>query len=303
MERPPRDLDVPPAPLRGSRGRRRDAAFAVVIGAAVIVAAVAVAQVAPPEPVAPAPSIPGVPGTSVPTHGSSAGAVEIGRVAIPRRLGRAELAAAVRDGTLDGRLVFVDGTLDADPRRCQGLAEGYRGCVDLAIPGLGLPVWAGEVAVPWPGAPPPGAWLVTVARTGGLVYLGSLVPWLDGPRSIGELGRRFAGGGDDVPGGTLYEADGFLVIDPVHACLTRDTAATPCPAPSPFLADARPLDDGILVSDAGAEVRLAGSVPEVDPADVVTAGTFLVAPLDEGGARWQVVARYEPSRSVRVQVP
>ena len=302
-EHVPRPLDVPPAPVRGTRGGRRAAVAALAVVGAAIAVGVALAQVVPPEPAAQATSVAGSPGGSFPIGDPTPGAVEGDAAVRPRRLSAADLAAAVRDGSLDGRLVFVDGTLDAIPRRCQSLAQGDRGCVDLAIPGLGLPVWAGEASVPWSGPPPPGAWLVTVARTGGLAYLGSLVPWLDGPRSIGELGRRLGSDGDGAPGGTLFEADGHLVVNPVHECVTRAAEATPCPAPSPFLADDRPLDDGILVSDAGAEVRLEGAVPEVDPADVVTPGTFLVAPGVDPAEPWLVVARYDPARAVRVLVP
>jgi hypothetical protein len=50
-------------------------------------------------------------------------------------------------------------------------------------------------------------------------------------------------------------------------------------------------------------VELSASTPEIDPAAVVTAGTFLLAPPATDGVPWRVVARYEPTRAVRVLVP
>jgi hypothetical protein len=215
------------------------------------------------------------------------------------RLSRDDLAAAVRNGTLDGRLVFVDGTIRATATRCESLAQGPAGCMDLEIPGIGVPVWQGEPAIPWQGDPPPGAWIVTVARTGGLVYLGSLLPSRAGPLPITEL----PAGGLPGPAGTLHEAHGFLVVKPRPACGTGGAGASTCPASSPFLANVEPLPTGALVSDAGDEVVIAASMPEVDPAAVVTAGTFLVTRLPGTEGRWEVVARYVPPRAVRVLVP
>ncbi|HYO44767.1 MAG TPA: hypothetical protein VES19_16330, partial [Candidatus Limnocylindrales bacterium] len=214
------------------------------------------------------------------------------------RMRRDALAAAVLDGSLDGRIVFIDGTLDVTPVRCQSLAQGSGGCVDLAIPGLGLPVWQGEDAVPWPGAPPPGSWLVTVARTGGLVYLGSLVPRQGDPPPISGVPV----GGTAEADGTLFEAAGFLVRHPFHTCFRPGVAATPCPSPPPFLAEDDPLAEGILTTDAGEEVDLASPLVDIEPDAIVIPGTFLVQRA-RAGTRWLVVARYVPSRAARVLVP
>ena len=74
------------------------------------------------------------------------------------RLSRQDLATQVMDGSLHGRLVFVDGTLRSAPVRCQGIARGTVGCVDLRIVGLGLPVSAGDAAIHGPATrrPAPG---------------------------------------------------------------------------------------------------------------------------------------------------
>ena len=58
----------------------------------------------------------------------------------PPRLSREDLEAAVLDGSLDGRLVFVEGVMRATRVPCEGRAQASRDCVDLEIPGIGVPV-------------------------------------------------------------------------------------------------------------------------------------------------------------------
>ncbi|HYO44635.1 MAG TPA: hypothetical protein VES19_15660 [Candidatus Limnocylindrales bacterium] len=303
----PRNLDVPPGPVRGPRGGGR-VAF-VALGALVIAlaSAVGLAQLvpAPVEPVRVSFAVPTLApsvaaGTSAPRDTASPAPDPAAILAgTTPRMRRDALAAAVLDGSLDGRIVFIDGTLDVTPVRCQSLAQGSGGCVTLAIPGIGLPVWQGESATPWPGAPPPGSWLVTVARTAGLVYLGSLVPRRGETPSVSGL-PAFAPPAQD---GTLFETRGYLVRNPVHTCFRPGVAATPCPPPPPFLAEDEPLPEGLLTTDAGEAVSLAPSMPEVDPDAIVVPGTFLVQRVDGGEGGWLVVARYEPSRAARVLVP
>jgi hypothetical protein len=299
----PRNLDVPPTPLRGPRGGGGlgIAALAGLVG--VIAGAVGLAQLAPPPADTPPPPIaeasPAVvvppPPVAPPALAPDPGAV-LARTT--PRLSRPALESAVRDGSLDGRLVFVDGVLDVAPVRCQHLAQGSGGCVDLAIPGLGLPVWQGEDASPWRADPPPGAWLVTVARSGGLVYLGSLVP-----RPAGSLEAEDVAAAslrEDV--GTLFETDGYLVRARDRACAGEPPAASPC-AGTPLLVDDEPPVRGIRVPDAGLAVSLASDAPGIDPDAGVVPGTFLVQPARTAGGGVRVIARYEPARSVRVLVP
>lgn len=307
-EAAPRTLDVPPAPVRGPRGGGKAGPFALVAVVAVIAGAIGVAQLDP------APRDTARISFAVPTLAPSAAAAETPRgtaaaeaapdpsailAGTTPRMTREALAAAVRDGSIEGRLVFVDGTLDVTPVRCQSLAQGFGGCVDLAIPGLGLPVRQGADTVPWRADPPAGAWLVAVARTGGLVYLGSLVPDPNGPIPVDAI----ANAGVPNAAGTLFEVPGWLVVNPVQTCFRPGVAATPCPPPPPYLAQDEPLPDGMLVSDAGSVVMVAPSAPGIDPAATVTQGTYLVQHRQavEGGVL--VVARYEPPRAVRVLVP
>jgi hypothetical protein len=292
---------------------------------AIIMAGVVTASMTPPNPrasIAPsrpsstapasAPSVPPTldaisspvatsgPVANSPVPGHDAAAILAGTTP---RLSRDHLVAGVRDGSLEGRLVFVDGVMHSTPAGCIDPAREPLDCVELEIPGLGLPVMPGDSATPWPGDPPPGAWLVTVARGDGLVYLGSLVPWPDGPRGLTGLRMPLSRRGGVPPHGSLFEVDGFLVADPGSSCGIVGPDATQCPAPPPFLAEDQPLADGIRVSDAGEEVVLTGSVPGVDPSAVVTPGPFLVVPVGPGGDPWRIVARYEPAHSVRVLVP
>lgn len=303
----PRNLDVPPGPVRGPRGGGGAALVAVGLLVAVVAGAVGLAQLAPapadPARISfavptPAPSAVAATGAPAGTDSPAPDPVAVLAGTTPR-MRRDALAAAVRDGSLDGRLVFVDGVLQATPARCQEPAQGSGGCVDLAIRGLGLPVRQGEDAVPWVADPPAGAWLVTVARAGGLVYLGSLVPRQGAtPRLSGAPVDRTA-----EEDGTLFEAAGHLVRNPVHPCFRPGVPATPCPPSPPFLADDEPLPEGLLTSDAGEEVRLAATMPGIDSDAIVVAGTFLVQQVPGTEGSWLVIARYEPARSVRVLVP
>lgn len=298
------------------------AAIAVIAG--VLVIAVGLAQ----EPGSPSPDASRLPAaspagaspalsTGAPASVASAPAptvVEPGVFGTPPRLARDELRDGVVDGVIDDRLVFVDGILLVTPVRCQSPAQGSRGCVDLEIPGIGLPVWAGSDAIPWRGDPPLGAWIVAVARAGGLVYLGSLVPDPSVPDAVDGLSRRLFAGELADPPRTLFEVDGWLVVNPPQPCFRPGVSATPCPPSVPFLAAEEPGPDGVLRSSRGGFVDLAPAVVDVDPSAVVTPGRFLVtlpAACDaadpvgtcDGEPRWRVVARFAPEHSVRVLAP
>ena len=121
--------------------------------------------------------------------------------------------------------------------------------------------------------------------------------------TIDGIVEGFGPRGRDWIDGTLFEVDGYLVVNPVHPCRRAVAGATPCPAPPPFLAYDEPLADGMLVSDA------APSWSSRRPCRRSTrtrssprARSSSRRPSDDG-APWRVVARYEPSRAVRVLVP
>jgi hypothetical protein len=302
---PARSLDVAPTPVRDARGgRRRGAIVLAVVGAAIAAAVgsaqlgdVGVAHVAEVDHdvVGVAPS--GNASASLaallasPAIGPAAAIVD----ATPVRLRPAEVATRVRDGSLDGRLVFVDGVLQVTPVGCRSLATVGHGCVDLAIPGIGVPIRAAQASLAGVAAPPLGAWIVTVARAGSLVYLGSLVPEEDVPAGIPELERQLLDSARDTADGTLFQADTTLVTRVASGCTDV------CPPPPPYLADAPATGDPAR-PEAGTAVEIAIDAPEI-PADAGRVdGTFLLARTGNG-TQWRVVARYVPSRAVRVLVP
>ncbi len=322
LEVPPRDLAIAPAPLRPSGGGSFAALAALSAIVAVIVVGIAAATVVPPD--APLPSAPAVSPSAAAASAPSAAASSREAAVATRapgadspRISAPHLVQAVSDGTLEGRLVFIDGDLSTSPAPCAASQRWKGGCVTLAVKGLGLPVRPGPEEVPWRGDPAPGSWLVTVVRGDGLVYLGSLVPTPDGAVPIDVLTRRLLAKALDEPPRTVFEVSGWLVVNAVHSCVTRDPAATPCPAPAPFVAEDEPLADGALRSPRGGTVDLAAPLIDVDANAVVTHGTFLVqlpqhgrcdpsvrsTACPEAGVRWLVVARYEPARAVRVLVP
>ncbi len=237
---------------------------------------------------------------------------------LPPRLTREALTAGVLDGSLSGQLVFIDGQLEAIPIACDQAAPGpHSDCVMLAVEGLGLPVTAGPSALPWSGGPTAGSMLVFVAERERLRYLGDLGRSPGGPSTLRSLTRRLLQERLSSPVGALFDVEGYLVVNPVHSCYRRDPAATPCPAPEPFLADDPPTAEGILLSSRGSTVDLEPAVAGLDPSRTVTAGAFLVtlppasacrpgevaADCTADGVRWVVVARYDPDRSVRAVIP
>ena len=300
-EPPGRSLDVAPTRLRGSGGGRGRAIAALTMVALVIAGAVGLAQatthidrpiaiVAPPASASIAAPTPSMASASTPP-----GPVAALLDRTSPRLRPADLAAQIRDGSLENRLVFVDGELSTTPVGCRSLATVRVGCVDLAIPGVGVPVHAAQPWLVRAPAPPLGAWLVTVVRAGALVYLGSLLPDRAVPASIPELDRKLSDAGRDTSPGALFQANGTLVTNIPSPCNNL------CPPPPPYLADGRNWDNPAL-PETGTVVDVVRNAPEI-PQDMERFdGTFLLARTSDGSG-WEVVARYVPANAVRVQVP
>ncbi len=299
--RQPRDLDVPVVPVRAGSGRdgRRSRAPLVAAAAlvAVVAAGVALAQLFPADParlslVDPSPV---VAATNHPTTTAYAPATPAPVVVAqaPARLRAADLVAGVLDGSLDGWLVYADAELVAT---CERTTPG---CVPApAVSGLALPV-TGSLDEVAGGGPPDASVLVLRVDGDHLAYLGSLVVHVDGSPSLERLTGELVSVAPPAP--TLFDARGWLIIHP--PCIVAAPNAT-CPPAEAFLADDEPMPDGIVRSDRGERVAIAPDVWGIDAtSEVLRAGPFLVRPVADGGLRWEIVARYDPSRSVRVVIP
>ena len=117
---------------------------------------------------------------------------------------------------------------------------------------------------------------MTVARTGGLVYLGSLVPSVGGPESIASLAGRLRDGA--LAGlGSLFEASGVLTRVPPGHCSAGLTGGSPCPVEPPWLTGDAPLG-GDVVRQAGQAVSIAQAVVDLPATDPAVQGRFLLAP-------------------------
>jgi hypothetical protein len=295
------DLDVPVAPVGGGRRRQSRGPLALA-GLLVVLAvgAIVLARLFPAAPVGPAVVLPTSDASIVAP--SIAESTKAPLLASPPRLRTEELVAGVRNGSLDGRLVYADATLRAwcHPERLDDCDLPH-----VAVDGLPLDVVASTSARGAIGGIPDDAVLVLAVRDGRLVYLGSLVVHADGSPSLGELDSG-AGERAGLVRPSLEDASGWLVIKP--ACISTTPSASPSCDRPPFIADDEPLEGGILRSDRGQTVVLSPSVWGVDPAvDTVSAGPFLVQHMDRPGGpspeAWEVIARYDPARSVRIVIP
>jgi hypothetical protein len=316
-----RALAVVPVRLRDPGGGRQAAGLALVGLVAVVVAALAVAGQLPVE----VPPSPAVRASLVAAPPSPASASPADMTPAPptatmtpplTTLGAGVLVRAVRNGSLNGRLVIVQGDLEVIELPCDRPPSTSSACVVLSIRNLDLPVEAGAVALPWHETPVQGDWLVTVVESGRLRYLGSLAASAYEPGTLDQLTLHLLARDLDEPPRTLFVADGWLIVNPPHTCYRRAPGATPCPTPAPFLAGDKPFADGVPRGSRGAPVDLV-SPAGVDPAATVTEGPFLVtlpaaaacrpgsvAPgCAEGTVRWALAARYDPRSALLVAVP
>jgi hypothetical protein len=217
-------------------------------------------------------------------------------IASARRVKASELAAGIADATLDGALVYADAKLVG---RCRPAATS--GCtIDLSVDGLAVDVVQAASIGGEPAPVPPGSLLVLAVRGRRLDYLGSLIVDPDGPPSLDALSAEAAGAPEPFAR-QLHDVGGWLVTDP--GCGGPQAGGAGCNR-GPFLSDEQPLADGALRSHQGGDVLLSPTVWGVERGlDTVSAGPFLVRATGWPAVPWQVVARYDPSRSVRVVIP
>lgn len=254
----------------------------------------------------------------------SAGPSASGLPEVAGEISGAQLRPAIADGSLDGRIMLVEGQLQSVAWPCPiGTAEP---CTRLFIPGLdGIAVtWDGAQRVtndPGGSAPGPGAatpapaagTLVVVPREGHLELLGRLTGDLEHPDTLSDLmyQRRLIGVSDPL---ALASVAGWLVIGGIHSCPALGPGATPCPGPGPLLTDKEPFPEGLMTSDVQAQVAISSSPVGIEAGQVVTPGPFLyrvagVAACDDVASScpfrwgWMVVARYDANQVLRVSIP
>jgi hypothetical protein len=193
-----------------------------------------------------------------------------------------ELRTRLADGSLDGRLIVVDGQMQFDGRAC-----GLRiACPIPSIDGLGgVQIDTDtEARIALQKAIPPRGPLVFVVHDGILRYLGRQPADVDHAITVSQLMDTRIPSLID-PSSPIHEltddpqlVSGWLVVGGADACSTRAPAPGPCIGPNPWLTDDRPSDDGTLnqIDTAGMAVSLTTD-PPISPVDrIVTEGSFLV---------------------------
>jgi hypothetical protein len=289
------DAATVPVGRLDDRGDRRRAAAVVGLIGLVVVTGLASAQLQPEaEPrLAIAPSERTAPASDTPPRPSGS------FVVTPPRLRAGELAEAVVTGSLDNTMVYADATLEID---CGGKVPP---CPEprLAVDGLALDVLPGTFGTPI-GTPLPRSVLVLQVRGSALVYRGALIVQSSGTPRYEVLAGGSAARPPDPS--ALTDVAGWLMLD--GPCTSPPSAFQPCPRLA-MLADERPTPTGHRRADAAPPIAVPRGAWGIDDAgSSIVEGPFLVRPnpssaSDDDAPAWQIVARYDPSRSVRVVIP
>jgi hypothetical protein len=214
----------------------------------------------------------------------------------PPRLRAAELVEAVRSGSLEQAMVFADASLVVD------CGAAHEPCAEprLSVDGLALDVLPGTLGTAV-GIPLPRSVLVLEVQGSGLVYRGALIVQSNGTPRYEVLAGGSAARPPDPS--ALTDVAGWLVLD--GPCLGPANGPLPC-ARRAMLADQEPTTTDAR-ADAGPIVAVpVGAWGIDDAASAIVPGPFLArrnpATGDDEPA-WQIVARYDPLRSVRVVIP
>ena len=291
MDRRDDSATVPVGRLDG-RGDRRRAVVALAALAAVVAVGLASAQLRPEvtPPVAVVPTETSAPTTDV--LPSPSRSIEV----TPPRLRAAELVEAVLSGSLANTMVFADAVLHVE------CGEEHMPCAEpqLAVEGLALDVVPGTLGT-LVGIPLPRSVLMLEVQGSGLVYRGALIVQSNGTPRYEVLAGGSAARPPDPS--ALTDVAGWLVLD--GPCLGPAKGPLPC-ARRATLADQEPTSSAGR-ADAGPTVAVpVGAWGIDDSARAVVPGPFLVRQNPATGDRepaWQIVARYDPSRSVRIVIP
>ena len=290
----PREDDVEVVPVGRLDGRRDRRGAVVVVGAIGLLVVVGLAsaqlqaEVPPPVAILPIETI--VAATHVPDTPSTTPEVT------PPRLRAAELVEAVRSGSFEHMLVFADARLVVD------CGDAHQPCADpkLAVEGLALDVLPGTLGTAV-GIPLPRSLLVLEVQGSRLVYRGALIVQANGTPRYEVLAGGSAARPPDPS--ALTDVAGWLVLD--GPCLGPEKGPLPC-ARRATLADHEPTSSAAR-TDAGPTVAVpVGAWGIDDSAQAILPGPFLARQNPARGddePAWQIVARYDPLRSVRVVIP
>ncbi len=235
-----------------------------------------------------------------------------------------DLMAAIKDGSLDGQIFAIDGTLqdvawdcplDA-PEPCQrfyvdglpGVAitwDGMTGTIDGSGNPTGSTMQGRLIVTPRHGRLQPG--------TGWLELLGVLEGDLASPISVSGLPNA----GPSIDPIVLRPVDGWLSVSgPIFCAMEQPGQATPCPPGRSWLTTSDPGADGRLPAGPMVHVVVNKGAPRIGSPPIEDSGPFLVRSgvvgstcdlvVQTGAAcaggdvwGWVVAGRYDPG-SVRV---
>ena len=291
----PRQDDGAGVPIGRLDGRSDRLRAAVVVGAIALVVVIGLASAQLRPEVTPPAAIVSIEPSASMTNATPSPSTSI--AVSPPRLRAAELVEAVLSGSLADTMVYADATLDVE------CGDAHRPCDEptLAVEGLALDIVSGTFGTPV-GIPLPGSLLVLEVQETGLVYRGALIVHANGtPRYEGLAGGSAARPSDPS---ALTDVAGWLMLD--RSCTRPPSAFLPCTRLA-LMADERPTPTGPARADAGNAVVVPHGAWGIDDAGPsIVKGPFLVRPNPaavDGAPAWEIVARYDPSRSVRIVIP
>jgi hypothetical protein len=240
----------------------------------------------------------------------------------------ADLMAAIKDGSLDGQLFAIDGTLQSVAWDCPLDAAPCSRSYVNGLPGVAI-TWNGLVggssdASGGPTSPLQGRLIVTPRHgllqpnVGYLELIGVLQGDLDRPVPVDDLSAADNAGERRDPMG-IEGVDGWLVVDgPMFCALQRPGQASTCPPGRSLLSAVEPDANGDIGSTRVVDAIIHKGAPGIGQLPIRDAGPFLVRQgivgstcHPDGGEQidvscaggsiwgWIVGARYDPEH-VRV---
>jgi hypothetical protein len=228
---------------------------------------------------------------------------------VPTPTTASALVAGVRDGSLDGGLVFVSGRIHGRVRACPTTAASD--CALLTLDGLRVRVVVDGARGGWAGDPAAGTAVVLRVAERTLFYVGSVVVAAEGVPGTAYLSGALPRPGSRLaPPTSLVEADGMLLRNDDTTCLG---SVTSCGRHAPYIVPTRLEPSGRNAIGAPIGLVIAPVAVGLDVTNSWVTGPFLVrdaAPAEcpasgfcPVGPVWEVVARETPGGVVGVRLP